>query len=35
MFAVQMNVPFLKFQYRDFKVFIVLCLQANPDSQKS
>ena len=30
MFAVHMNVPFMKFQYRDLKVY----LQANPDFQK-
>ena len=30
MFAVQMNVPFVSFQYRDFKALHVLYLQANP-----
>ena len=30
MFAVQMNVPFVKFQYRDLKVLRILYLQANP-----
>ena len=34
MFAVHMNVPFVKFQYRDLKVLRILYLQANPDFQK-
>ena len=34
MFAVHMNVPFMKFQYRDLKVLRILYLQANPDFQK-
>ena len=34
MLAVQMNVPFVSFQYRDLKVLRVLYLQANPDFQK-
>ena len=32
--AVQMNVPFVTFQYRDLKVFRVLYLQENRDFQK-
>ena len=32
--AVQMNVPFVTFQFRDLKVFRVVYLQANRDFQK-
>ena len=32
--AVQMNVPFVTFHYRDLKVFLVVDLQANRDFQK-
>ena len=31
--AVQMDVPFVTFQYRDLKVFRVLYLQGNRDFQ--
>ena len=34
MFAVHMNVPFVKFQYRNYKVLHILYLQANPHFQK-
>ena len=34
MFDVQMNEPFVKFQYRDLKVLHVVYLQANPDFKK-
>ena len=34
MITVHMNVPFVKFQYRDLKVLRILYLQANPDFQK-
>ena len=34
MLAVQINVPFVCFQYRDLKVLRVLYLQANSDFQK-
>ena len=34
MFAVQMDVPFVNFQYSDLKVLLVLYLLANPDFQK-
>ena len=34
MFAVQMNVPLVIFQYRDLKVLQLLYLQTNPDFRK-
>ena len=33
MFAVHMNIPFVKFQYCDLKVLRIVYLQANPDFQ--
>ena len=34
MFDVQMNVPFVKFQYRDLELLRKLYLQANQDFRK-